>query len=139
VRVDADGDGALQPISDYGWYEGIETDGGLFATSITQQGVWRLAPGGAPELFLSVLWPVERTHQTWNWTVLAGRVYAVDRSAGRTRVLSRAVAGGPVTRSLDVEAPYGGSLAVDPRTGAIVFGVIVDEQSDIGLIRFQRR
>jgi dipeptidyl aminopeptidase/acylaminoacyl peptidase len=137
LRVDLTEDESSQAISEYGWFEGIETDDGLFAAN--RRGVWRLAPGRAPELVLSVLWPIERTHPTWNWTVVAGRIYAVDRTPGRTRVLSRSAAGGPVTRSLDVEAFYGGSLAVDPSTGAIVFGVVVDEQVDIGLIRFQPR
>jgi hypothetical protein len=32
-----------------------------------------------------------------------------------------------------------GSLAVDPTTGAVVYAVTVDQQSDIGVIRFRCR
>ncbi len=142
MRASLDAGAAPQPISGYGWTAAIETPEGVFARQLTQRGIWRLAPGRAPEQVfaeptgaqINWLWS-ER-----DWTIANGRFYVVDESApGGMRILSRAIAGGAVTRVADAGADFAGALAVNPSTGEIVYGVHGDTASDIALLRFRRR
>jgi Tol biopolymer transport system component len=143
VRAPIGGGAPLQRISQRGWTEALETEEGLFARSLTASGVWRLAPGRAPELVLS-------EPRRWrdmgvgrfsprDWTVAAGRVYALDtREPGRNRVISRSLAGGTVRRDGEIRDQFAGALAVNPRTGEIVYAAAVGGQSDIGIVRYRR-
>ena len=132
-----------QPVSGPGWFEVIETPEGVFATNRNEPGIWRLEPGRAPELVLSGFRSsldnaVLETQR--EWAVANGRFYIMDRSVeGRARILSRAIAGGPMTRVADVDGVLSGSLAVDPTTGDVVYRVGVEEQYDIAVIPYRRR
>jgi Tol biopolymer transport system component len=143
LRVGLGANAAPQPISDYGWAEAIETAEGLFARKIYDPGIWRLAQGRAPELVFPESWtPSENIRGLYarrDWTLANGRFYAVDQSdPARARVLSRRIAGGPLAILGDIDGEFGDALAVDPRSGAVIYGAVVDVQNDIALIRLRR-
>jgi hypothetical protein len=142
-RLNLESNAPLQPLSDHGWFAAIETLQGLFAVHRARDGIWRLAPGRTPELVFADFRPGRDTailQSQRDWTVSDGSFYVREQSMpGRARVLSRAIAGGPVRRVVDVEGDFAGSLTVDPVSGDIVFGVAVDPDFDIAVIPFSRR
>jgi hypothetical protein len=144
MRVGLDGGSPPQPISDFGWIEGIETEDGLFAVRVSETGVWRLAPGQTPERLVPdfLVWNTGPHYSSRVWTVANGRIYIVDAEPAtrrRVRILSYPISGGAPTTVVDAEGFLSGSIALDPVSGAFVYGLQVDEQSDIGIIRYRRR
>ncbi|MGD9965442.1 MAG: adenylate/guanylate cyclase domain-containing protein [Hyphomonadaceae bacterium] len=142
-RLDLRAGAQPQPISDHGWFTAIETPEGLFAVHRVQNGIWRLDPERGPVLVFPDFRPYRDNallHWERDWTVSGGNIYVVDKTQrGRVRVLSRAISGGPVRRVLDTDGTFAGSLAVDPVSGDIVFGVAVESSYDIAVIPFSRR
>jgi hypothetical protein len=141
-RVGLEAGARPQPISDRGWFDAIETPDGLFAVHRIQDGIWRIAPDRPPELAFAGFRPrrdsavLESQH---DWTVSNGRFYVLDSGQpGRIRIVSRAIAGGPARRVVDVEGSFNGSLVVDPLSGDIVFGEEVEFGYDIAVIPFSR-
>jgi len=142
MRASADADAPPAPVSDYGWVAAMETAEGLFARHLTEPGIWRLAPGRAPQQVFAEPRQVQLYWRgSWrDWTVAGGRFYIADVSTpGRMRILSRPIRGGAATRVVDIEQDYAGSLAVNARNGNVVYGVSGDTRPHVGLLRFRRR
>jgi WD40-like Beta Propeller Repeat len=137
------GETTPQPISGPGWIAAVEAREGLFAISRNEPGIWRLAPGRAPELALAEFRPVLNNAvlvTARNWLVSNGRFYIMDEDANRQgRIRYRAIAGGRMVHVTNLDDLSGGELAVDPTTGDVVYQVVVDEpQSDIAVIPYRR-
>jgi hypothetical protein len=70
------------------------------------------------------------------WAVAAGRIYGIDMTdpAG-ARVIARSLQGGEAVEVAAAGPSFVGSLAVDPRTGDVVYASLIDEQMDVGVMR----
>ncbi|MGD9980596.1 MAG: hypothetical protein AB7H66_02465 [Hyphomonadaceae bacterium] len=142
-RLDLRAGAQPQPISDHGWFTAIETPEGVFAVHRERNGIWRLEPGAAPTLMFPDFRPGRDNallHSNRDWAVSGGNIYVIDNpQQGGVRVLSRAIAGGPVRRVLDADGSFAASFTVDPVSGDFVFGVAIESSYDIAVIPFSRR
>lgn len=141
LRLPLDPGSAPEPLSDYGWFDVLETSDGLFARKLGESGVWRLAQGREPEQIFPELGPPmdpsSGRMSMREWAVADGLIYGVSWSdGGPVHVLAKPLDGGPAVEVATLDKSFGGSLAVDPRTGDIVYTAVIDEQVDVGVMRF---
>ena len=131
-RLDLTAPGAPKPLGKRGWRYIRAQGDALYGVRDDAPGVWRI--DDPPQLLVPT---IIRGDPPAAWTIVGGDVvYREDAACEHGRVLAQPIAGG--SARVLAETPgdcAGGSLAVDPESGKIVYSVVQDFGSDIELLR----
>jgi dipeptidyl aminopeptidase/acylaminoacyl peptidase len=139
MRVGLDPAQPARAISEYGWAEAVETEHGVLARNVDNEGVWLLRDNEEPRLLCRNLQRVGLTRfGARDWQVSGDRTYVLETSDTGSRVSYCPTAGGPAQLAFELEGTITGSLAVHPTTGAIVFAELVEQQADVAIAQLTR-
>jgi Tol biopolymer transport system component/DNA-binding winged helix-turn-helix (wHTH) protein len=123
------------PITGYGWVTVRAAGDTLYAVRSDRPGIWRLGP---PSRLIAAGFS-GRSREAW--TIYKNEVVFADAGdAGRRRLLSAPLSGGPARLFAAIPgATYDPDFAIDPQSGKPTYITVINADFDIELFHLARR
>ena len=129
-RMPAAGGDAAQVTFKGGYFSKLGPDGTVYFSRIEHPGIWRVVPGGDPELVV----PDLQEEDCSNWQPGPDRIWYIQRDAKLTYLASHSYTpGGTGQRIGPLKASYRSGLSVAP-DGQLLFAGVVRDESDLMLL-----